>query len=160
MTGSITPIRQTRSYPLFWRWHFLAAIIVIPFVLWQSTTGTLYLWSEWWMDVQHPSLRFVAEASSPMPPSQQLAAALAAVKDAPQSAAPQGHQAHASHGEALQSSDSPRVVQLVLPDDPRRSQGQKSDVCSNIDESVTGPQKSLNDAPCAGFEAFWSGIHK
>jgi uncharacterized iron-regulated membrane protein len=121
MTGSITPIRQTRSYPLFWRWHFLAAIIVIPFVLWQSTTGTLYLWSEWWMDVQHPSLRFVAEASSPMPPSQQLAAALAAVKDAPQSAAPQGHQAHASHGEALQSSDSPRVVQLVLPDDPRRS---------------------------------------
>jgi uncharacterized iron-regulated membrane protein len=31
---------------MLWRWHFLAALIVIPFVLWQATTGTLYLWSE------------------------------------------------------------------------------------------------------------------
>jgi uncharacterized iron-regulated membrane protein len=50
---------EARLYPAFWRWHFLAALIVIPFVLWQSTTGTLYLWSEWWMDVRHPELRFV-----------------------------------------------------------------------------------------------------
>jgi hypothetical protein len=26
-----------------WRWRFLAALIVIPFVLWQSTTGTSML---------------------------------------------------------------------------------------------------------------------
>ena len=24
-----------------WRWHFFSAVIVIPFVLWQSVTGTL-----------------------------------------------------------------------------------------------------------------------
>lgn len=42
-----------------WRWHFLAALLVIPFVLWQSLTGTLYLWSEQWMDQRHPELRFV-----------------------------------------------------------------------------------------------------
>ncbi|MGB3393413.1 MAG: PepSY domain-containing protein [Stenotrophomonas sp.] len=42
-----------------WRWHFLAALLVIPFVLWQSLTGTLYLWSEAWVDQRHPDLRFV-----------------------------------------------------------------------------------------------------
>lgn len=42
-----------------WRWHFLAALLVIPFVLWQSATGTLYLWSEAWVDHRHPDLRFV-----------------------------------------------------------------------------------------------------
>jgi len=69
-------VRPVRLYPVFWRWHFLAALIVIPFVLWQSTTGTLYLWSEWWMDVQYPDLRFVAGSPSIVPPSEQLAAAV------------------------------------------------------------------------------------
>jgi len=39
-----------RLYARLWRWHLLAALLVIPFVLWQSTTGTIYLWSESWMD--------------------------------------------------------------------------------------------------------------
>ncbi|MGH6878433.1 MAG: hypothetical protein ACREHV_13820 [Rhizomicrobium sp.] len=52
--------KRPRYYGLFWRRHFFAALIVIPFVLWQSTTGTLYLWSETAMDVLHPGLRFVA----------------------------------------------------------------------------------------------------
>lgn len=42
-----------------WRWHFIAALLVIPFVLWQSATGTIYLWSEQWVDHRHPDLRFV-----------------------------------------------------------------------------------------------------
>jgi len=42
-----------------WRWHFLAAVLVIPFVLWQSATGVLYLWSEHWVDHRHAQLRFV-----------------------------------------------------------------------------------------------------
>ena len=41
---------------------FLAAVLVIPFVLWQSATGTLYLWSEAWVDQRHPDLRFVEPA--------------------------------------------------------------------------------------------------
>lgn len=35
-----------RLYARVWRWHFFAALIVIPFVLWQATTGMLYLWHE------------------------------------------------------------------------------------------------------------------
>ncbi len=31
-------------YARLWRWHFFAALLVVPFVLWQSVTGTLYLW--------------------------------------------------------------------------------------------------------------------
>lgn len=42
-----------------WRWHFLASLLVVPFVLWQSITGTLYLWSYAWVDTAHPQLRFV-----------------------------------------------------------------------------------------------------
>src|SRR5690606_27027094 len=44
-----------------WRWHFLAAVLVIPFVLWQSATGVLYLWSEHWVDHRHAQLRFVEQ---------------------------------------------------------------------------------------------------
>jgi uncharacterized iron-regulated membrane protein len=35
-----------RLYARVWRWHFFAALIVIPFVLWQATTGVLYLWHQ------------------------------------------------------------------------------------------------------------------
>jgi len=63
-------------YGRLWRWHFFAALIVIPFVLWQSVTGTLYLWSEWWMDATHPELRFVRPQREPLPVSMQIGAAL------------------------------------------------------------------------------------
>src|SRR3954454_17444997 len=63
-------------YGRLWRWHFLAALIVIPFVLWQSVTGTLYLWSEWWMDEAHPELRFVKPQRIALPVSMQIGEAL------------------------------------------------------------------------------------
>ncbi len=59
-----------------WRWHFLAAFLVIPFVLWQSVTGTIYLWSESWVDMRHPQLRFVA----PQPTRASLDAQAAGVR--------------------------------------------------------------------------------
>jgi uncharacterized iron-regulated membrane protein len=34
----------TRWYNAVWRWHFYAALLCVPFVLWLSITGTLYLW--------------------------------------------------------------------------------------------------------------------
>jgi uncharacterized iron-regulated membrane protein len=46
-------------YGRIWRWHFFAALLVVPFVLWQSLTGTLYLWHEEIADLAHPRLRFV-----------------------------------------------------------------------------------------------------
>jgi uncharacterized iron-regulated membrane protein len=67
---------DSNMYGTLWRWHFLAALIVIPFVLWQSVTGTLYLWSERWIDLRYPELRFVRETGRPRPASEQIAAAL------------------------------------------------------------------------------------
>ncbi len=60
-----------------WRWHFLAALLVIPFVLWQSVTGTLYLWSEHWVDARHPDLRFVEVGAQRAPLDAQVRAARA-----------------------------------------------------------------------------------
>ncbi len=60
-----------------WRWHFLAALLVIPFVLWQSATGVLYLWSERWMDHRHAELRFVEVAGDVVPLDAQVQAARA-----------------------------------------------------------------------------------
>lgn len=60
-----------------WRWHFLAAFLVIPFVLWQSVTGTIYLWSEDWVDQRHPALRFVDPAPARASLDSQVEAALA-----------------------------------------------------------------------------------
>lgn len=61
-----------------WRWHFLAALLVVPFILWQSVTGTLYLWSYAWVDHAHAGLRFV----QPAPQRTTLDAQLQAARDA------------------------------------------------------------------------------
>ncbi|TXI80037.1 MAG: PepSY domain-containing protein, partial [Cupriavidus sp.] len=45
---------------------------VIPFVLWQSATGTLYLWSESWVDARHPDLRFVQPGVEHVPLDMQV----------------------------------------------------------------------------------------
>ncbi|KPN20487.1 hypothetical protein AO715_11570 [Xanthomonas sp. Mitacek01] len=42
-------------------------MLVIPFVLWQSATGVLYLWSEYWVDQRHADLRFVDVGSDTVP---------------------------------------------------------------------------------------------
>lgn len=120
---------EPRLYPTCWRWHFLAALIVIPFVLWQSTTGTLYLWSERWMDLRHPELRFVSQGSSQALPSAQLAAALAALPAAAPSsihlhthatASPE-RQEHAQPPQPEIVGSGPPVLDLLLSDDPKRS---------------------------------------
>lgn len=75
--GDAASVANGRLYRLFWRWHFLAALLVIPFVLWQSITGSLYLWSYVWMDGLHAELRFVVPDGPATPLSEQLAAAFA-----------------------------------------------------------------------------------
>lgn len=55
MVATLSPDLRRRA----WRWHFLAAFLVVPFVLWQSVTGTIYVWSQAWVDARHPELRFV-----------------------------------------------------------------------------------------------------
>ncbi|MBN9569172.1 MAG: PepSY domain-containing protein [Alphaproteobacteria bacterium] len=95
--GDTVAAGRPRYYGLLWRWHFFAALLVIPFVLWQSTTGTLYLWSEWWMDQTQPAMRFVEPRGAALPPGAQLAGA---IRDA--------------------GTDTP-VLGMLLPADPARS---------------------------------------
>lgn len=67
-----------RLYRRLWRRHFYAAFLLIPFVLLQSITGTLYLWHEEWADWAHPELRFVEPGEKTASFDAQVAAAAAA----------------------------------------------------------------------------------
>lgn len=66
-----------RLYARVWRWHFFAALIVIPFVLWQSATGVLYLWSQELASLTHPGLVAVGAGPQRASYQQQLEAVLA-----------------------------------------------------------------------------------
>ncbi len=119
--------RRPKYYGLFWRWHFFAALIVIPFVLWQSTTGTIYLWSEWGMDRVHPELRFVPPARELAPPGAQVAAALASIpRDAamlavnPMAGMQMGPMPRVASQTSIAHAGPP-VLGILLPNDPARS---------------------------------------
>jgi uncharacterized iron-regulated membrane protein len=68
---------SSRLYRRLWRWHFYAAFLVIPFVLLQGITGTMYLWQDEWADWAHPELRFVQPQAIVASFDAQLAAAQA-----------------------------------------------------------------------------------
>jgi uncharacterized iron-regulated membrane protein len=114
-------------YGRLWRWHFFAALIVIPFVLWQSVTGTLYLWSEWWMDRAHPQMRFVKPQQQPLPLSEQIQSALKFADTRTNSAVPTREstvappQGAAHHHGAGDASSGLAVERILLSDDPARS---------------------------------------
>jgi uncharacterized iron-regulated membrane protein len=38
-----TQIKTNASYQMIWRWHFYAGLFCIPFILWLSITGSIYL---------------------------------------------------------------------------------------------------------------------
>lgn len=61
-----------RLYGRIWRWHFFAALIVIPFVLWQSVTGALYLWHRELAALAYPELLSVVPRSERATYEQQL----------------------------------------------------------------------------------------
>lgn len=60
-------------YARLWRWHFFAALIVIPFVLWQSVTGVAYLWREDLSALLYPQLMRVTPATQSVSLDDQLA---------------------------------------------------------------------------------------
>jgi uncharacterized iron-regulated membrane protein len=66
-----------KQYRRLWRWHFYAAFLVIPFILWQGVTGVLYLWHEQIADALWPELRFVEAGTSRIDLDTQLHAAMA-----------------------------------------------------------------------------------
>lgn len=62
----------SRLYSRAWRWHFFSALIVVPFVLWQSVTGTIYLWHREIAALAYPQLLHVATADARVSYQQQL----------------------------------------------------------------------------------------
>lgn len=68
--------RTGALYGRIWRWHFFAALLVVPFVLWQAVTGTLYLWHEEIADWSFHDLRFVTPQPTRVSYEQQYATAL------------------------------------------------------------------------------------
>jgi uncharacterized iron-regulated membrane protein len=127
MSGTGEVRARPAYYGLFWRWHFFAALIVVPFVLWQATTGTLYLWSEWAMDTLHPALRFVVPADAPKPPSEQVAAALAFAAERPSAPMTSMHMHGMSMpmtmpmGPKTATPHGPAVLGILLPAERNRS---------------------------------------
>lgn len=65
-------------YNAVWRWHFYAGLFCLPFILWLSVTGTIYLWKpqiEAWQERAYDSLPITAARATP---ETIVAAALAA----------------------------------------------------------------------------------
>lgn len=83
---SVKPSETRRTgvagrYAVIWRLHFYAGLFCIPFVLWLSITGALYLFRpqiDAWVDRRFDTLDV---EGAPASPSAQVQAALAAVED-------------------------------------------------------------------------------
>ena len=68
-----------RLYRMLWRWHFYAGLICIPFVIWLSVTGSIYLFRpqiDAWIDRDVAVLQRTGEAATQQ---ELVAAATAAV---------------------------------------------------------------------------------
>ena len=77
MSVSNDVLRSTqRLYARMWRWHFFAALIVIPFAIWQSVTGVLYLWHREIAAVVYPHLMKVEPTPASVSYEEQLASVL------------------------------------------------------------------------------------
>lgn len=79
---SVGPL-GTRWYNAVWRWHFYAAALCVPFVLWLATTGAIYTWKpqiEAWLERPYDTLP--ADPARHADADAQVAAALAAVPEA------------------------------------------------------------------------------
>lgn len=87
--------KQGLSYTTVWRWHFYAGLFCIPFILWLSLTGLIYLFKpqidEW---IDRPSNNLVIHQAKS--PSVQVNAALKAVPNSIFSAIELGLNEHSS----------------------------------------------------------------
>ncbi len=55
-------------YNAVWRWHFYAGLFCLPFILWLSVTGTIYLWKpqiEAWQERAYDSLPVTGARATP-----------------------------------------------------------------------------------------------
>jgi uncharacterized iron-regulated membrane protein len=79
MTNTSPRAASAALYRAIWRWHFIAGLLILPFVLILAVTGAIYLFKDEINDAAYGPLRFVDPATTaPLRPSQITAAALAA----------------------------------------------------------------------------------
>lgn len=74
--SDVAPGAGRGLYARLWRWHFFTALIVVPFVLWQSLTGLTYLWRDELSALLYPDLVRVSPATAPASLDAQLASVL------------------------------------------------------------------------------------
>jgi uncharacterized iron-regulated membrane protein len=61
------PARSWPSYRTIWRWHFYAGLFCVPFVIWLSITGSIYLFRpqiEAWLDSSYDHLQITGSRAS------------------------------------------------------------------------------------------------
>lgn len=76
MTETPSRAGSAALYRAVWRWHFIAGLAILPFVLILAITGAIYLFKDEINDAAHARLRFVEPAASQLAPSAIAAAAL------------------------------------------------------------------------------------
>ncbi|MFV0384710.1 PepSY-associated TM helix domain-containing protein [Paracoccus sp. (in: a-proteobacteria)] len=76
MTEQTRHAGSAALYRAVWRWHFIAGLVVLPFMLILAVTGAIYLFKDEINDAAYAHLRFVEAAGTPLAPSQITAAAL------------------------------------------------------------------------------------
>src|SRR5215207_7246784 len=92
-------------YRTFWRWHFYAGLLVIPFLVVLALSGSIFLFKPQIQRWEERDFRNLPSTAS-VPPSQQAMAALAAFPDA----------SFHSYRPSLQKEDA-ALVHLALPGD-------------------------------------------
>ena len=78
-TAVASQVRRHHAYRLLWRWHFYAGLGCLPFVLWLSATGMIYLFKPQLEPLLEQRYAQVARPSAALPPSTLVARAIAAV---------------------------------------------------------------------------------
>jgi len=76
MTDTTSRAGSAALYRAVWRWHFIAGLLILPFVLILAVTGGIYLFKDEINDAAHSRLRFVEPAASQLAPSAIAGAAL------------------------------------------------------------------------------------
>lgn len=69
------------NYTRIWRWHFYAGLFCIPFAIWLSLTGTIYLFKPQIESLIDQPYAEIVESEAVRPPSEQVIAAVNAVPD-------------------------------------------------------------------------------
>jgi len=79
ITENAPKTQRGLTYNAVWRWHFYAGLFCIPFAIWLSITGSIYLFKpqiESWLDSAYDTLTITGQRATP---KAQVEAALAAV---------------------------------------------------------------------------------